>query len=58
MTEEIKQTADVTAAAVGALTFFDWISPIAGLFTICWLAIRIWETDTIKGFRKKLKKEK
>ena len=51
MTEEVKQVADVTAATVGAMTFFDWISPVAGVFTIVWLALRIWETETIKGLR-------
>ena len=48
MTEEVKQVADVSAAAIGAMTFFDWISPLAGIFTIVWLALRIWETDTIQ----------
>lgn len=48
MTEEIKQAVDVSAAATGGLVFFDLIQPIAGLFTIIWLAIRIWETATVQ----------
>ncbi len=48
MTEEIKQAVDVSAAATGGLVFFDLIQPIAGLFTIIWLAIRIFETATVQ----------
>jgi hypothetical protein len=48
MADEIKQAVDVTAATTGGLVFFDLIQPIAGLFTIIWLAIRIFETATVQ----------
>jgi len=57
MTEEVKQAADVSAAAVGAMTFFDWISPVAGIFTIVWLALRIWETETVQKLVEKCHKQ-
>ena len=53
MTEEIKTVADYSAATVGALTWFDWVSPLAGLFTIVWLGIRIWETETVQKLTKR-----
>lgn len=56
MTEEIKQVTDVSAAAIGAMTFFDWISPVAGIFTIVWLALRIWETQTVQRWIQKCRK--
>ena len=57
MTEGVKQVADVSAAAVGAMTFFDWISPVAGIFTIVWLALRIWETETVQKLVEKCRKQ-
>lgn len=53
MTEEIKQAVDVSAAATGGLVFFDLIQPIAGLFTIIWLALRIIETRTVRALLKR-----
>jgi len=57
MTEEVKQVADVSAAAIGAMTFLDWISPVAGIFTIVWLALRIWETETVQKLVEKCHKQ-
>jgi len=36
---------------VGALT--DMLPSFASLVTIIWLSIRIWETDTVRGWFKK-----
>ena len=43
-----KTPADVTAIAVGAGALMEWLPAIASLFTIVWMAIRIYETDTVK----------
>mgnify|MGYP003334103400 FL=1 len=52
-TQEIKTAADGAAAVVGVAGFMQWFPPIVGLIggmlTAVWFAIRIWETDTIKG---------
>jgi len=55
MTDEIKHAVDVSAAATGGLVFFDLIQPIAGLFTIIWLALRIFETNTVQRLLRKNK---
>jgi hypothetical protein len=38
-------------AVVGALA--DMLPSFASLVTIVWLSIRIWETDTVRGWFKK-----
>jgi hypothetical protein len=46
----LKQVLDVLSVAtvVGALV--DILPSIAALFTIVWTGLRIWETDTIRGW--------
>jgi|TARA_X000001388_G_scaffold14836_1_gene8641 hypothetical protein len=51
--EEIKEITDVVAASTGILALISWLPPIASLFTIVWLGIRIYESDTVQGFIKK-----
>jgi hypothetical protein len=51
--EEIKEITDVAAASTGILALISWLPPIASLFTIVWLGIRIYESDTVQGFIKK-----
>jgi hypothetical protein len=48
--EVLKQVLDVLSVAtvVGALV--DILPSIAALFTIVWTGLRIWETDTIRGW--------
>jgi hypothetical protein len=48
--EVAKQLLDVLSVAtvVGALV--DILPSIAALFTIIWTGLRIWETDTIRGW--------
>ena len=53
MVQEPKDIVDVAAAGTGILALGAWLPPIASLFTIVWLGIRIWETDTIKKIIKK-----
>lgn len=48
MVEETKQVVDVAAASTGILTVTAWLPPIASLFTIVWLGLRIYESDTVQ----------
>ena len=50
--EEIKEITDVVAASTGILALISWLPPIASLFTIVWLGIRIYESDTVQGIVK------
>jgi len=43
-----KDLIDVAAASTGLLSLAAWLPPTASIFTIVWLGIRIWETDTVK----------
>ena len=49
---DAKTMADGAAVVVGVGGFMQWFPPIVGLvgglLTVVWLAIRIWETDTVK----------
>ena len=46
--QETKDVVDIAAASTGVLTMISWLPPIASLFTIVWLGIRIYETETVK----------
>jgi len=48
MVEETKQVVDVAAASTGVLALAAWLPPIASLFTIVWLGLRIFESDTVQ----------
>ena len=51
-THDAKVMADGAAVVVGVGGFMQWFPPVVGLvgglLTVVWLAIRIWETDTVK----------
>ena len=50
MNEETKQAVDVFAASTGIMSLAAWLPPTASLFTIIWLGIRIYESDTVQKF--------
>jgi len=52
MTQEGKQILDLAAASTGIMSLAAWLPPLASLFTITWLGIRIWESDTVQNLRK------
>jgi hypothetical protein len=54
--EQSKQTVDVIAASTGIMSLAAWLPPIASLFTIVWLGIRIYETDTVQNLINRKKK--
>ena len=48
VTEETKQSIDVLAASTGVMSLAAWLPPVASLFTIIWLGIRIYESNTVQ----------
>jgi len=48
MTEEAKQAVDIVAASTAVGSLVAWLPPLASLFTCIWMAIRIFESDTIQ----------
>ena len=48
--EGAKHAIDLLSAAVVVGTLATWLPPLAALLTIVWTLIRIWETDTVKGW--------
>jgi hypothetical protein len=49
---DAKTMADGAAVVMGLGGFLGWMTPvvtlIGGVFTIIWMGIRIWETDTVQ----------
>ena len=48
VTEETKQAVDVFAASAGVMSLSAWLPPVASLFTIIWLGLRIYESETVQ----------
>jgi len=46
--EEGKEVVDIAAASTGVLALAAWLPPTASLFTIIWLGIRIYESETVQ----------
>ena len=55
--EQSKDTLDVLAASTGIMSLAAWLPPTASLFTIIWLGIRIYESDTVQDLVHKRKKK-
>ena len=53
--EQSKETLDVLAASTGVLSLAAWLPPVASLFTIVWLGIRIYESKTVQEIVNKKK---
>jgi len=53
MNNDVKTMTDGAAVVVGLGGFMGWMTPvvtlIGGVLTIVWLALRIYETDTVKA---------
>tara|TARA_R110000782_G_scaffold239557_1_gene325971 strand:- start:308 stop:484 length:177 start_codon:yes stop_codon:yes gene_type:complete len=50
--EEGKEVVDIAAASTGVMALATWLPPIASVFTIVWLGIRIFESETVQGLVK------
>jgi hypothetical protein len=53
MVEETKEMMDIAAVSTGLMSLAAWLPPVASLFTIVWMGLRIWESDTIMELRGK-----
>jgi len=49
----MKDIVDVVAGTTALASLAAWLPPAASLFTIIWLGLRIWESDTIQILRKR-----
>tara|TARA_B110000902_G_scaffold60329_1_gene71107 strand:+ start:1230 stop:1403 length:174 start_codon:yes stop_codon:yes gene_type:complete len=50
--EEGKEVVDIAAASTGVMALAAWLPPIASVFTIIWLGIRIYESETVQNLVK------
>jgi Flp pilus assembly protein protease CpaA len=52
MTNDVKAMTDGAAVVVGLGGFMEWFPPVValtgGILTIIWLALRIYETNTVQ----------
>jgi len=57
MNNDVKTMTDGAAVVVGLGGFMGWMTPvvtlIGGVLTIVWLALRIYETETVKALMAK-----
>ena len=62
MNNDVKTMTDGAAVVVGLGGFMGWVTPLVGLIggilTIVWLALRIWETETVKALIAKYASDK
>ena len=49
MVDSTKDAIDVAAASTAVLSLAAWLPPMASLFTIVWMLIRIYESDTVQS---------
>lgn len=49
LSEPVKHVADGGAALIAIGTLAQVLPSLAALLTVIWLAIRIWESDTVRG---------
>ena len=55
MQEEAKTVMDSLAVGGTVAALAGWLPSVASLFTIVWLALRIWESDTAQDMIKRIK---
>ena len=53
MQEEAKTVVDQIAVGGTVATLAGWLPSVASLFTIVWLALRIWESETVQKIIKR-----
>ena len=56
MGHDTKLALDAFSMTIVGASFVSLLPPIATLFTIIWMAIRVWETETIQKWVKRPKK--
>jgi len=53
MTSEMKSGLDVAAVAGGFGSWLALLPDVAAILSIIWLAVRIWETETVKRWTRR-----
>lgn len=53
VSESTKHVFDALSVVTVLGTLVEFLPSIAALFTIIWTALRIWEMDTVRGWRGK-----
>jgi hypothetical protein len=53
ISESTKHVFDALSVVTVLGTLVEFLPSIAAIFTILWTGIRIWETDTVRGWRGK-----
>jgi hypothetical protein len=53
VSEGTKHAVDALSVVTVVGTLVEFLPAIAAIFTIVWTAIRIWETETVRGWRGK-----
>lgn len=56
--ESAKQLIDIASLVTVIGTLSEMLPAVAALFSIVWSAIRIWETNTVKGWTGRLDSDK
>jgi len=54
--EQFKQVLDAASVVTAIGAFMDILPSVAALFTIIWTGLRIWESDTVRGWTGRLEK--
>ncbi len=57
ISESTKHVVDALSVVTVLGTLVEMLPSIAAVFTIVWTSIRIWETDTVKGWTGRGKKD-
>jgi hypothetical protein len=57
MGNEAKTVADAAAVVTTVGTMMEFLPALASVFTIIWLGIRIWESDTVQNMVDKVRKK-
>lgn len=50
--DNIMKAGDAAAGSILVATWAGWVPTIASILTAIYIAIRIWETETVVGWRK------
>ena len=54
--EYFKQALDAASVVTAIGAFMDILPSVAALFTIIWTGLRIWESETVRGWTNRLDK--
>jgi len=50
MDEPSKQVLDVASVSVVVASILEWVPEATAILSLIWVALRIWESDTVQRF--------